>query len=70
MKQSMNKPLNESKRIAELEEIRTPQNSNIIDEAIALGKTAPEIAHKIVKSENDALKAVDSIATAMNQNRR
>lgn len=65
----MSQQLNESKRIAQLEEIRTESNSHIIDSAIASGKTAGEVALQLLKESSEAAKLGARIAHFVNKSR-
>lgn len=60
----------ESQRLSELEEIRTPQNSHIIDAAIQSGKTAGEVALGILADERESNQHAAEIAKHINEIRK
>ncbi|AKG34662.1 hypothetical protein [Paenibacillus durus] len=59
----------EQKRIADLESIRTEENTHIVDSAISSGATAEATALHIMQQRAEANKMVDHIAAYANLNR-
>ncbi|AIQ63895.1 hypothetical protein PSTEL_13190 [Paenibacillus stellifer] len=65
----MNKSI-EQKRIADLESIRTKENTHIVDAAINSGATAEVTALHIMKQRAEVDEMVDHIAKSANKFRK
>lgn len=66
-KSHVNSTKTETQRLKDLESIRTPENSHIIDEAVASGESAETVALRIIHARIEEQKMVDELVAEANK---